>query len=348
MKRFCRTRIFTFFSCIFCGILMQTSVDTVKAEGVLPASAAGRAECVMEQNSRRILYEKSGDVRLPMASTTKIATAITVLEHCPNIRQEITIPQEAEGVEGSSVYLKKDEIYTVEDLLYGLMLRSGNDCATALALSCSGSIENFAALMNQTAQKAGALSTKFANPHGLPCKGHYTTARDLSLITCYAMQNPTFRTIVSTKYYASHSWKNKNKILFNYKNAVGVKTGYTKEAGRCLVSAAKEGEMTLICSVLNCPDMYERSQTLLQDAFSAYAYEKIVEENEVFEIPDSKWKGKTLENVYYPLLPEEKELLSFDITKSENKFKDAKGEIIGQIQIFLAKRLLFSKNLYKL
>lgn len=333
---------------VTCSIFNTLPLKHAKAEIVQPVFASGRAECVMEQNSRRVLYETRGDVRLPMASTTKIATAITILEHCENLKTEVKIPKEAEGIEGSSAYLKKDEIYTIEDLLYGLMLRSGNDCATALALFCSGSIADFATQMNQTAQKAGALATKFVNPHGLPCVGHYTTARDLSLITCYAMENPTFRAIVSTKYYASHNWKNKNKLLFNYENAIGVKTGYTKEAGRCLVSAAKKGEMTLICSVLNCPDMYERSEELLEDAFSAYEYVKLVDENEIFDIGESEYQGKTRENVYYPLLPEEKELLSVKITKINDKRKDENGEIIGQIQIFLAKRLLFFKNLYKL
>lgn len=330
--------------CVFNNFPHRRAISKI----ALPVFSSGCAECVMEKNSRRVLYETNGDVRLPMASTTKIATAITVLEHCENLKEEVKIPKEAEGIEGSSAYLKKDEIYTIEDLLYGLMLRSGNDCATALALFCGGSIVDFATQMNQTAQKAGALATKFANPHGLPCVGHYTTARDLSLITCYAMENPTFRAIVSTKYYASHNWKNKNKLLFNYENAIGVKTGYTKEAGRCLVSAAKKGEMILICSVLNCPDMYERSQKLLEDAFSTYEYVKLIDENEIFDIGESKYRGKTRENVYYPLLPEEKELLSVKTIKINDKRKDENGEIIGQIQIFLAKRLLFLKNLYKL
>ena len=150
-----------------------------------------QAECVMEANTRRILYEYRGEVRLPMASTTKIATAITALNICNNdISGQITIPDVAEGVEGSSVYLKSGDIYSVEELLYGLMLRSGNDCATALALHFGGSLPVFSAKMNETAKAAGALATNFRNPHGLSCKNHYTTARDLSLITCYALKNP--------------------------------------------------------------------------------------------------------------------------------------------------------------
>jgi D-alanyl-D-alanine carboxypeptidase len=236
----------------------------------------------------------------------------------------------------------------VQDLLYGLMLRSGNDCAMALSLYCSASVEDFAIKMNETAQKAGALQTQFKNPHGLPCKGHYTTARDLSLMTCYAMQNTTFREIVSTQYYERRHWKNKNKLLFEYDECIGVKTGYTKEAGRCLVSAGKRDGMTIICSVLNCADMYKRSETLLKEAFSAYSYVKIIDKSQSFSIADSKQKGKVAENVYYPLLPEERELIELKIVASTVKNKDSHGEIIGQIQIYLAKQLLFSQNLYKL
>jgi len=162
-------------------------------------ASVSKAECVMEINSKRVLYEERGDIRLPMASTTKIVTCITVLELCADIAQEVKIPAKAVGIEGSSVYLKEGDVYSVEDLLYGLMLRSGNDCAIALALHCCGSVSAFCSKMNEVAQKAGALHSNFENPHGLPSKKHYTTARDLSMIASYAMQNPIFAKIVSTK-----------------------------------------------------------------------------------------------------------------------------------------------------
>ena len=310
-----------------------------------------KAACVMEQTSRRVLYEHCGDLRLPMASTTKIATAITVLEESLDITQTMIIPQEAEGIEGSSVYLKSGAEYSIEDLLYGLMLRSGNDCATALALHCGNDLGNFAAKMNKMAQKAGALETNFVNPHGLPAPNHYTTARDLSYITCYAMENPIFRTIVSTHYYEPRAWKNKNKLLRDYDAAIGVKTGYTKEAGRCLVSAAKEGNMTLICTVLNCGDMYECSKRLLEDGFSAYEYAKLLDKREVYEITQGTktYKAKVVEDFFYPLLQEEKGLVEKEIVFNDFQAKrDENGEILGQMQIQLAKHLLFSTNLYKL
>lgn len=188
------------------------------------------------------------------------------------------------------------------------MLRSGNDCAEALALHTCGSIGEFAIRMNETAQKAGALDSSFKNPHGLPCEGHYTTAHDLNLIACYAMQSAEFRQIVSTRYYEPCHWANKNKMLKNYNGAIGVKTGYTKQAGRCLVSAAERNGMTLVCTVLNCPMMYERSEQLLDDAFKAYEQTRILGGDTPVQIKkgNKTLTGYTKEDLYYPLLPEEK------------------------------------------
>ncbi len=304
---------------------------------------AAKAVCVMEQNSRRVLYEYNGDTRLPMASTTKIATAATVLSLQNDLSEQLAIPSEAVGIEGSSVYLKEGDVYSVKELLYGLMLRSGNDCATALALHCCGSVDAFCAKMNETAQKAGAFATVFKNPHGLPCKGHYTTARDLSLISCYAMENPVFREIVATKYYEPCHWKNKNKMLTEY-DGVGIKTGYTKEAGRCLVSAATRDNMTIICTVLSCPDMFAYSAHLLNDAFVAYKQVKIVDKEQEFTVNDGKkeMKGRVKEDFYYPIMDGEENQIEI----RTNAYFDK--EIVGQIEIYLAKRLLFSGNLYKL
>ena len=321
--------------------LITPSRLKASALSLIPES---KAECVMEANSRRVLYQANGDTRLPMASTTKILTCITAIELCQNLESKLSIPKEAVGIEGSSVYLKEGEIYTVKDLLYGLMLRSGNDCATALALYCSGSIAKFTAKMNETAQKAGALHSLFQNPHGLPCENHYTTAYDLALITCYAIQNPVFTQIVSTQNYNAKHWKNKNKMLTLYDGATGVKTGYTREAGRCLVTSAKRENLTLVCVVLSSPMMYERSMQLLDDAFALYKNECILEENQVLNI-DEKHKGVARKSFYYPLLEEERNLIEI---KTKPKNIKNKQEIIGEFEIYLSKRLLFSGNLYKL
>ena len=229
---------------------------------------------VLERNSGRVLNEKNADKKRPMASTTKIATAITVIDNVADLDKIVRVPAAAVGVEGSSVYLEKDEELTVRDLLYGLMLQSGNDCAAALAITTAGSIENFATLMNETAAKVGADNTHFVNPHGLHHDEHYTTARDLGKITAYAMKNDVFRTIVSTKYHdtsgeVSRCFKNKNKMLWNYDGAIGVKTGYTKKSGRCLVSAAEKDGKSFAVVVLNVNDMWNVSENLLNEAFSA-------------------------------------------------------------------------------
>lgn len=230
-------------------------------------AAESRAECVIEVSTRRFLLEKDADVRLPMASTTKILTALIILEDCA-LNERVEVPPEAELAGGSSVYLRKGEMHTVEELLYGLMLRSGNDCAVSLAVHRSGSVQKFAALMNIRAAELGAEHSRFANPHGLPAEGHYTTARDLALIAAAAMENETFRKIVSTQFYPEGGWRNKNKLLTRLEGACGVKTGYSKEAGRCLVGAAEREGRLLVSVVLNSPQMYERTEELLNEAFS--------------------------------------------------------------------------------
>lgn len=340
-----------FLVCLLFSGCSTISIPQIHANGNTCACVQSKAECVMEVNSRRILYAYSADTPLPMASTTKILTAITVLEECSNVDENIIIPPEATGIEGSSVYLKSGDSYTVKDLLYGLMLRSGNDCATALALRFGGSIDKFSAKMNETAQKAGAVKSNFKNPHGLPCENHYTTAKDLSYITCYAMQNDDFREIVSTKYYQPKNWKNKNKLLYNLKGAIGVKTGYTKEAGRCLVSAATRENTTLVCTVLNSPSMYERSTQLLEDAFKAYQYMPIVQDGQTFDLTVS---GKSVsayakKGFSYPLMEEEKALLEIKTYAVQKPtFLLMKEKIIGIFEIYLSNQLLFSGNLYKL
>ena len=327
-------------------LLITPTQLKAKAAVIAPES---KAECVMELNSRRVLYQAHGDTRLPMASTTKVVTCITVLELCSDLDKQIAIPKEAVGIEGSSVYLKEGELYSIKDLLYGLMLRSGNDCATALALHCSGTVAKFTTEMNKIAQRAGALNSNFENPHGLPCDGHYTTAYDLALITCYAMQNPVFCEIVGTKNYNARHWKNKNKMLALYEGGIGVKTGYTKEAGRCLVSAAKREDMTLVCVVLSSPMTYERSAKLMDDAFALYKRVCLLGETEELQIEGTKIKGTAKKAYYYPLIEEEKEVVEIHTQAAKNYDKRKKeGEIVGKFEIYLAKRLLFSGNLYKL
>ena len=335
---------------VFSNYLYFQTQNTVTAEFNF-----SKAECVMEKESRRILYEYNGETCLPMASTTKIATAITVLENCDDLKTPFTIPKAAVGIDGSSIYLQEGDCYSTEELLYGLMLRSGNDAATALAIKIAGNVEEFNQKMNETAKIAGALHTNFKNPHGLPCDGHYTTARDLSYLTCYALHNTKFEEIVATKYYKPRNWTNKNKMLTLYPFSIGVKTGYTKEAGRCLVSAAKKEDMTLVCSVLSSADMYNRSIELLNSCFERYKKTKLLDKNDEISLES---KGKLIKatsktDFSYPLCEGELEHVEIITTPIENKSKKwlskkKKEEICGKIEIYLLKRLIFSGNLYKL
>ncbi len=298
------------------------------------AASESMGECVVEVSSSRFLSERNADMRLPMASTTKILTALVILSES-NLDETVTVPKEAEGTEGSSVYLKAGEEISVRDLLYGLMLRSGNDCAVTLALHHSGSIKNFAHAMNQTALLLGAENSRFVNPHGLPDENHYTTARDLALITAAAVKNETFREIVSTKYYEPHSWKNKNKMLWNFEGAIGVKTGFTVRAGRCLVSAAERNGMTLVSVVLNSPQMFERSEELLQNAFETYQMRTLCSTSDLYDGCCVRY------DFSYPLKQGEE-----DKIRIQNEIISPDSEIAGIMKIYLENRLLFSQNLF--
>ncbi len=329
---------------ILCAVLIAFSVFVAVPKALMyNAKADAKAEIVMEVTSGKMLHEANADKKLPMASTTKIMTAIIIIEDC-NLDEVITVPNEAVGVEGSSVYLKRGEEISIKDLLYGLMLRSGNDCAAALAIRHSGSIVKFADCMNEKAKKIGVKNTHFCNPSGLPDDNHYTTARDLCTIACYAMKNVEFKKIVGTTDYVGQfrSYTNKNKMLYNYEGATGVKTGYTVKAGRCLVSSAIKNGFEAVCVVLNCPDMYERSGELLDECFSKYKRVKI-DKNKVFMcgiVPCKLLKTEELivkNDGDYRFEVE-------DLSKSnvsENQFK-------GILRIYDKNDLIFKEKLYSI
>lgn len=316
---------------------------------------------VIERDSGRILAASNADEKLPMASTTKIVTAITVIEKEDELDRVISVPASAVGIEGSSIYLQAGERLSLRQLLYGLMLRSGNDCAVALALSVSGSIEAFADEMNRTALKAGATNSNFVNPHGLHDKKHYTTARDLAIISAYAMKNATFREIVSTKrivipwqgHDCDRELINKNKILSTLEGGDGIKTGYTSTAGRCLVASATRNGMNVIAVVLNCVPMFESCRELIDQAFTDYRNIDISEkiEDEVFASVNNgkqKYVGLSVnEPIFYPLANNEENELKIEtegIVAMNAPVK--KGKQNGKIKIYLKNRLLFEAKLY--
>ena len=209
---------------------------------------------IMDNSTNRILYEKKSDEQVAMASTTKIMTFLVVAENC-DIDQKTTVSQQSAAIGGSSMHLKKGEVITIEALLYGLLLNSGNDAAGALAEHVSGSIEDFAALMNEKARIIGAYNSHFTSPHGLDDDNHFTTCYDLALITKAAVQNPLFIKIISTKQItiSNHTLTNTNPLLGQYSQVVGGKTGYTSKAGRCLVLYVKTDNVSAIIVLLGSP-----------------------------------------------------------------------------------------------
>jgi len=267
------------------AVLLLFPVSSAHAQSEAPETGAAGA-VLIEANTRMVLMADEAHKKLPMASTTKIMTALLAIENC-SLDEMVEVPAEAYGVEGSSMYLQKEENLSMRDLLYGLMLVSGNDAAVTIAVHVGGSVEGFAAMMNERAKELGALNTNFMTPNGLPDDNHFTTAYDLALIAAQAMQLDAFSQIVSSTYYrtttglVTRTLKNKNKILWEYPGGCGIKTGYTKAAGKCLVFSAKKDGMMLIGVVLNCSDMFSSAKTMLDYGFDNYELATVVQKGTV-------------------------------------------------------------------
>ena len=240
--------------------------------------SAGQA-ILIDGESGKVLYEKCADEKAYPASTTKIMTAMVALEtlrkHDSPIDQIVEVPACAAGVEGSSIYLKAGEKISIEDLLYGLMLVSGNDAATALAEIIGGSEADFVNMMNDKAVSLGCRQTHFTNPSGLFDEEHYTTARDMATIAFEAMKDPVFREIVSAENRVSErendeytNFYNKNKTIFQYDGGTGIKIGYTTDSGRTLVASSTRGDKSMICVVMSAPDWFNDAYRLMDYGYS--------------------------------------------------------------------------------
>lgn len=285
-------------------------VDTIKKEAVQTVANAteepklnARIGLIFDRNSKTILYEKNAQKQVPMASTTKIMTAIVVLENA-KLSDIVTIDKKAAGTGGSRLGLKTNDKITVHDLLYGLMLKSGNDAAVALANYIGGSIEGFAELMNKKATEMGLINSHFVTPHGLDQSQHYTTAYELACMADYALNIPKFREIVGCKSYnvtingKAKLISNTNELLGNLNGVYGIKTGFTNGAGRCLVTSCKRGELDIITVVLGADTKKIRtldSIKLIEYAYKNYKVINIQEKiNEQFE----NWKQLNEKRIY--------------------------------------------------
>lgn len=262
--------IFTLLWLFAAGALAKGAPPSVGAEGAI----------LMDARTGQVLFEKNAYKQLAPASTTKIMTAILAIES-GRLEEKATVSKNAASTSGSTMHLEEGQVITVRELLTGLMLRSGNDGAVAIAETIAGSVDSFVEMMNQKAAEIGAYNTQFRNPHGLSAPGHHSTAFDLAWITRYAMNNPTFAEIVNTR-HTSIDWqdssgtehernlKNTNKLLWMLEEADGVKTGTTNEAGPCLVSSATKNNQRLIAVTLRDPARWKDSQALLEWGFSSF------------------------------------------------------------------------------
>lgn len=291
---------------------------------------------VMDGDSGRILYGKNEDERKLIASTTKIMTAIIALENS-NIKTNLIVGDEVLKVNGSMIYSKPGEKYTIEDLLYGLMLRSGNDAAMTIAYNIFG-YNRFIQEMNTKAMILGMTNTTYENPHGLNDDTYnYSTAKDLSKLMKYAIQNEQFLKITRTNKY--NNWYNKNELLNNYKYLISGKTGYTKKSGQVYVSAATKNNKTLIISTIDENNKYELHKQLYEKYFNDYKKYKVLNQYTF------SFKEKTNEKIHYYIRKD------FDMLIKENELNDLKIKVDTQnyaIKIFIKDKLIHSQRLYKI
>lgn len=316
-----------------------------------------RSACVIDFDTGTVLYEKNAYRKRSMASTTKIMTAILAVENS-TLDTMVTISGKAANMGGSVMGLKEGSQVRMEDLLYGLLLCSGNDAAVAIAEYCGGSIYGFAEMMNQKAVDIGAYETSFSNPHGLDAENHYTTAYDLAKIARYALNNPVISRIVGTQeyQYAGRTLRSTNEMLQGYQGADGVKTGYTGLAGRCLVTSATRNDMRLISVVLFCDTKNLRtssSSRILDYSFGKYGYVDLLEQGSIMgdvEVDRArelkKIRAGVSDDVKAILSNEKKDMLFTRVSLPERLMAPIqKGTILGTVSVFQGDRIIAESSL---
>ena len=338
---------------VFLFIQLLLPFQSAEASPAPPhLSAEGAA--LIDVKSGRILYSKNGQKKMRIASLTKTMTAIVAIESA-KLNDVVTVPPEAVGVEGSSIYLKRNEKLTLEELLYGLMLRSGNDAAVAIAVHVGGSVPGFVHLMNEKAALIGMTNTHFTNPHGLDDSNlHYSTAEDMAKLSAYALRNPVFQQIVATKVkeisWEGEEWNrrllNKNKMLHLYKGADGVKTGYTRLARRCLAASATRDGRQLATITLNASDDWNDSAKMLDWGFQHFPLKELATLGQSVkpDMPVSLEEGIRLiatNSFFYPLQPEEAEEVQTRVVTGQSVITaDMNGQIAGFLQFHLRDQMI--------
>lgn len=304
---------------------------------------------LVEMNSGRIIYNNNSEEKKLIASITKIMTAIIAIENA-NIKEKVKVGKEILKMYGTNIYVQEGEILTMEDLLYGLILRSGNDAAIVIATYISGSEEKFVELMNKKARELGMKQTYFQNSHGLDdYTENYSTAQDMAILSTYAYQNRTYKKIASSKKYStktkdkSYLWYNRNKLLSQYELCTGGKNGYTPKAGRTLVTTAEHNNMILTAVTLNISDEYEYHKKLYQEAFEKYQLYKIIDKN-TFNISSDLYNSPIIKkSFYYPLTKQEKSQINTEVIIYSQK----QNNVIGHVDIKLKEDKIGMLEIYE-
>ncbi|MDQ0269292.1 D-alanyl-D-alanine carboxypeptidase family protein [Cytobacillus purgationiresistens] len=353
MKKWNKLIVFSFIA----ALLMLAAPHNASAS----ISVSARNAIIIEQESGRILYEKAANDPQRIASITKIMTAILAIES-GKLDDMVKISEKAVRAEGSSIYLKQGEEVKLEDLVYGLMLRSGNDAAVAISEYVGGSLDGFVYLMNQKAEEIGMTRTHFANPHGLDDdENHLSTAFDMAILTRYAMDNEKYQKVAGTEVHRAPNpteawdrvWKNKNRLLTElYDNTTGGKTGYTKRAKRTLVSSASKGNLDLIAVTLNGPDDWNDHIQMFENGFKNYQNVEVLSEGDIETINDDFYHNRVYLNhsFSYPVTKDEKNSfeVKYKLTKPKQDWKDEENipEIVGKATIYFESAEVKSLPIY--
>jgi D-alanyl-D-alanine carboxypeptidase len=310
----------------------------------------------MDMDTKRVLYGQNINDKHLIASISKIMTTIVALEN-GNLDSEVTASDVINSATGSAIYIEVGEVLTLKDLLYGLMLRSGNDAALLIAEHIGGDVDTFVKLMNEKAQELGMKNTTFINPHGLEDNsgnGNLSTAYDMAILTSYAMQNEEYKKIVSTTKYVcksntkSYVWKNKNKLLTTYEYTTGGKTGFTKKARRTLVSTASKDNKNIVVVSLNDPDDWSDHKYLYESIFKNYNNELILDKNNFKIANETYYKDNELyikDDVYILLNKNEKKDITLDYNLKKLTFYK-NNECVGTVKIKLKDDVLKEVNIY--
>lgn len=313
--------------------------------------SAKTSSIVVDELTGRILYENNAYEKKLIASTTKIMTAIIVIENI-DLNKEVTIGEEILKSYGTNIYVEVGEKIKIIDLLYGLLLRSGNDAALSLAHAVSGNEKEFVYLMNKKAKTLGMNNTTFENSHGLDeYTKNYSTAYDMSLLMKYANKNSIFKKISNTKSYRvqtekkSYLWYNRNKLLNDYKYCTGGKNGYTPSAGKTLITTAEKNNLKLLITTLDDPKIYETHRQLYEQTFKKYKYYTIINKNKVSTTYTNYFREKIFvkENFIYPLTYDEKDEIKIKVIKFN---KIGENNIIGYIEIKLKNKIIGKIDIY--